>query len=333
MEKTVINVSRYIKQSNTELRFDVEFITPAFLGGADQNAEIRTAPFKNLIRRWWRIANGNLFPEELWQKESELFGSTEIKSKSKVILEIEQSQVAVSNESEKSELRPFLYLGYGPVQSKDSETKKYIKPGSIISMKLLVPDSEKDMMINVLTLINLFGTVGSRSRKGFGSIAILPKPENEKGSFKLNNLKKLREELPYIHEGNKNILNDTKHYPYYLPCDEKGMLCWNTSQQESYKEVFDDLTEIYEKVVKHVESIPSGRVLIGSGNEIKNTGIKRIPSPLIMKVVKQGNKYSGRILHLVYNVSDTFTVQNDLWNSVYDYLDSLGLKRFGGAAK
>ena len=70
-----MDVSRYV--DTTELKFEVEFITPCFLGGADSNAEIRVAPFKNLIRRWWRIANGHLSPEELWKKESELFGSTQ----------------------------------------------------------------------------------------------------------------------------------------------------------------------------------------------------------------------------------------------------------------
>jgi|GEM_PF-2821479 len=70
-----MNVSRYI--DTVELKFDVEFVTPCFLGGADGNADIRVAPFKNLLRRWWRIANGHLSPEELWKKESRLFGSTE----------------------------------------------------------------------------------------------------------------------------------------------------------------------------------------------------------------------------------------------------------------
>ena len=57
MEKK-INVSRF---TDTKiLRFTVEFVTPCFLGGADGNAELRVAPFKNLLRRWWRIANGKL---------------------------------------------------------------------------------------------------------------------------------------------------------------------------------------------------------------------------------------------------------------------------------
>ena len=124
-----MNVSRYTKQTNTELRFDVEFITPTFLGGADGNAEIRTAPFKNLLRRWWRIANGNLSPEELWQKESELFGSTEKNpktektfGKSKVMFGIlDSNNVRYINEKidiGKDEYTNLaMYAGYGSANS------------------------------------------------------------------------------------------------------------------------------------------------------------------------------------------------------------------------
>ena len=337
-----MNVSRYI--DTTELRFDVEFVTPCFLGGADQNAEIRTAPFKNLLRRWWRIANGNLAPEELWQKESELFGSTEknpktgkIWGRSKVILEIERNidplKDIVKDILEKKELKQFLYLGYGPVQAKTEEIKDYIKPGSNITIKLKIPSNEAGMMINVLTLINLFGSIGSRSRKGFGSLSILPKQEGEYGCFKLVNIKKLRENLPSLHKDKEDIKSNEKHYPYYLACDDKGMYCWNTTQRDSYQEVLCDMTDIYRTVVDVAKKTPSGRTILGTAKEIKNTDIKRIPSPLLMKVVKQGNKYSGRLLHLSYNISDEFYQQNKIWKSIYDYFDSKELKRFGGATK
>ena len=44
------------------LQVSVEFLTPTFLGGADQNAELRAAPFKNLLRQWWRVAVGSQYP-------------------------------------------------------------------------------------------------------------------------------------------------------------------------------------------------------------------------------------------------------------------------------
>ncbi len=46
-------VTRY---HNTEkLDLTVEFVTPAFLGGADQNAVLWPVPCKTMLCPWWRI--------------------------------------------------------------------------------------------------------------------------------------------------------------------------------------------------------------------------------------------------------------------------------------
>ena len=36
--------------------YTVRFLTPAFLGDAEQNGAWRTPPFKALLRQWWRVA-------------------------------------------------------------------------------------------------------------------------------------------------------------------------------------------------------------------------------------------------------------------------------------
>ena len=41
-------ITRY--HNMEELRLTVEFLTPTFLGGADQNAELRAAPFKVSVK-------------------------------------------------------------------------------------------------------------------------------------------------------------------------------------------------------------------------------------------------------------------------------------------
>ncbi len=333
-----INISRYV--NTTELKFEVEFITPAFLGGADGNAEIRTAPFKNLIRRWWRIANGNLNSNELWQKESELFGSTEknpetenkIFGKSKIELKIVNNfpcQDLYSNDSEKNKLNKFLYLGYGPISNKQAETRRFIKPNSKIPMILTVPKNEKESFINILSLINLFGSIGSRSRKGFGSISIIPNED-----FKLSNLNKLKEDISslFLEPSKMNI----KNYPFCIGKDEKGVLCWNTiTPKDTYEEVLNELTEIYRNVVKAAkEKSSNGRMILGSAVGIKGIDeIKRIPSSLILKVAKSGKKYTGRIFHLPFNINTEIKDQDKVWSAIYSCLDNLGLKRFGGASK
>lgn len=344
-----VNISRYV--NTTELKFDVEFITPAFLGGADGNAEIRTAPFKNLIRRWWRIANGNLPSEKLWQRESEIFGSTEknplivetnknkkkserepeIFGKSRVELSIENfSETHISNDVGKKSLKNFLYLGYGPVQNNALNIRNFVEAGSKIKIKMVLTSSEKENFIDVLTLINLFGGIGSRSRKGFGSIEIIPETDN----FRLNNLKILCEHIPSLVQNYLDAMNSGKNYPYCIGSDEKGLLCWNTQDRESYADVLNDLTTIYKGAVQIAKSASSdGRVILGSANEIMRTDIKRIPSSLLLKVIKFGGKYKGRILHLPYNINHILKEQNKVWAAIYSYFDENGLKRFGGASK
>ncbi|MDD3295479.1 MAG: hypothetical protein PHG20_12415, partial [Geobacteraceae bacterium] len=53
----------------------VEFLTPTFLGGADRQGELRSPPFKNLLRQWWRVVKGDLAVDELRQREGQLFGT------------------------------------------------------------------------------------------------------------------------------------------------------------------------------------------------------------------------------------------------------------------
>jgi len=36
--------------------YKVSFVTPAFLGNAEQAGQWRTPPFKALLRQWWRVA-------------------------------------------------------------------------------------------------------------------------------------------------------------------------------------------------------------------------------------------------------------------------------------
>ena len=38
-----------------KLEYQVRFLTPAFLGNAEQGGQWRTPPFKALLRHWWRV--------------------------------------------------------------------------------------------------------------------------------------------------------------------------------------------------------------------------------------------------------------------------------------
>jgi CRISPR-associated protein Cmr1 len=74
-----VTISRFYKREKLEL--DCEIITPMFLGNASQEAELRAAPFKGLLRYWWRVAEGAQFADhtELLAAENKLFGSPDEK--------------------------------------------------------------------------------------------------------------------------------------------------------------------------------------------------------------------------------------------------------------
>ncbi|MBW2050399.1 MAG: type III-B CRISPR module RAMP protein Cmr1, partial [Deltaproteobacteria bacterium] len=57
--------------------FEVEVVTPLFLGGADpRKAELRTPPIKGALRFWWRALYGSDDLKDMKEREGEIFGST-----------------------------------------------------------------------------------------------------------------------------------------------------------------------------------------------------------------------------------------------------------------
>ena len=45
-----------VMQPMQQMKYEVRFLTPAFLGNAEQSGQWRTPPFKALLRQWWRVA-------------------------------------------------------------------------------------------------------------------------------------------------------------------------------------------------------------------------------------------------------------------------------------
>ena len=72
-------ISRF---KDMEMReFDIEVVTPLFLGGADpQKAELRAASIKGALRFWWRAVYGCDDLEDMKKIEAGIFGSTENKA-------------------------------------------------------------------------------------------------------------------------------------------------------------------------------------------------------------------------------------------------------------
>ncbi len=64
------------------MKYQIRFLTPAFLGDAGQSGEWRTPPFKALLREWWRIVKApevNYDHTRLREEEGRLFGHAWLK--------------------------------------------------------------------------------------------------------------------------------------------------------------------------------------------------------------------------------------------------------------
>ncbi|KUJ95953.1 MAG: CRISPR-associated protein TM1795 family protein [Desulfonauticus sp. 38_4375] len=165
--------------------YNIEVVTPMFLGGAEINkAELRVPSIKGMLRFWWRATCGIEDIEELYEKESELFGNTDIKSN--VCLDITdcnlkisksifsgKKYIAICKGRKLPPLDVLHYLAYGTLNKKGQGNivhKEYIDVGS--SFKLVLKcrkDIFGEVEKSLAYLIN-FGGLGAKSRNGFGSM-------------------------------------------------------------------------------------------------------------------------------------------------------------------
>lgn len=182
-----------VKQSYT-----VRFVTPAFLGNAEQQGQWRTPPFKALLRQWWRVVMAKTCGYDYTQvreHEGLLFGNawlTDQFRQSQIKLRLDNwrggkltqwptpdptiTHPEVTNSA--GNPRPVgshLYLGYGPLMFQQGNTR--LKANAAIQaedhakLSLAYPTAST-ALADVLQLIHWFGTMGGRSRNGWGSLLL-----------------------------------------------------------------------------------------------------------------------------------------------------------------
>lgn len=162
--------------------------TPMFLGGIDPNKKnnIRIPSIKGMLRFWYRAVTykrlGSI--EEVRKKEAKLFGSADT-GQGAFLLRINtvvEKQVTYKTGSDQT--RTGLdYLGYGLSQKNEPHfmKKTFINPGTIIKVsfhfKHNIPNNEiteEDLtdLEYAIKALGLFGGLGARSRRGFGSLTL-----------------------------------------------------------------------------------------------------------------------------------------------------------------
>lgn len=260
------------------------FLTPAFLGNAEQDGQWRTPPFKHLLREWWRVAwaEANGWSDDyraMCCQEGDLFGSAAGESghRSRVRMRLDRWDRGKLNQWQKTgtvdhpEVRAVvgadLYMGYGPL-SYDKATKlknnAAIQAGEEATLRLAFPKTDQVLLDRALVLMNAFGTLGGRSRNGWGSVQLYPLPgpppqagEGEDGANPRagegagrGGPQAEKKPLSLRERGwGEGILRDwrdclDRDWPHAIGRDGQGALVWQTDAFDDWKQLMRRLAEI-----------------------------------------------------------------------------------------
>lgn len=282
--------------------FDVEVVTPLFLGGSDpQKAELRVPSIKGALRFWWRALYGSDDIKKMKEREDKIFGSTEEKAAFSIYLKDDDRIIPVLKDlpqgmkvMTKSKGRTFPvsiieYLAYGlceyrPDVRKNVFIKQHIPAGSRFKLFFSIKNgSESEEVINSLKALTNYGALGSHSRNGFGSIRIegLSYPLEMKGSLKS-----------------------------FTSLSSKSILFNNFSQKDKWEDALSEIGKIYREARTSLENRHqfNKRQLVAKPIIVKNEVniTDRHSKPYFLHVNKLSNgKYQGQILFMPYRYYDS----------------------------
>jgi len=281
----------------SEIKATYEIVTPMFISGFDQKeAELRVPSIKGMIRFWWRALNYHNNVETLKDEESKIFGSKD-KGKSKVSIKLDNNNFNTSDDDPLFNNLYIKYVGYGLFQNK----RKYIKSNNKFTISLSYENDEKGTITNnllpTLKMLGYLGGLGSRWRRGWGSISLV--------NLKVDNSDT---ELPFNKENYindlKNIIDKisktNKEYPLKYPCypafsNQTKIIISNKNKNRSrWEDEFIDISRLYMNKKTSSEKLKESR----SPSE-KNK--KRMASPLLVHIHKAGNEYYWVCTYLKYN--------------------------------
>jgi CRISPR-associated protein Cmr1 len=186
-----------------QLRYEVRFTTPAFLGNAAQDAQWRTPPFKALLRQWWRVAHaaehgfrvdlrrmrfeeGMLFGHAWLHEDSDSNGKNAPARKSAVRIRLQAAGAVLGDSwtrgtqkgvtplpTDQSTSHAWFGLIRRGGQLSDRTAIKATGMEASRSLHIAFPSAYDARIRETLHLIDAFGLLGSRSRGGWGSVVLV----------------------------------------------------------------------------------------------------------------------------------------------------------------
>jgi len=305
------------------LTFELKFITPAFIGGAyPGKAELRPASFIGLLRWWWRAIKAEKDIEKLYREETEIFGGHTEKGSvaGKVILRL-NNKAKLKNfigYNLRSDLHLDTNYRNGRLFGKDAglayllystilpnREREYIKPCFTFDLTFIGKGEHVKHCVASLWCLLFLGGVGSRARRGAGNMVCIdvnPKldyisffPEGDLIKWLGNGIRKVKE----IVNGNsrcKGIKYSSLTHPVRIAVSKKSFPSWREALNDAGR-IFMDFR--YENRKDTFGMGVFGLPIRHSNNKfLKPSHHSRRASPLIIKLVSEGERYRWIILEL-----------------------------------
>lgn len=179
-------------EQNVTLSYTIELLTPMIGGGTtswqqDPAQPIRPSAIKAQLRFWWRTMQGFETKEELLEAESEIFGSTQKASEVNVRVLVDPKSVELRKLGVSETRRPdgkvikrrdfrglpkYVLFPFEELDRTKRKEDDFFAVTDAARFQLVVecPDRFRETLENAVKLWILFGGVGSRTRRGAGSL-------------------------------------------------------------------------------------------------------------------------------------------------------------------
>ncbi|MGI9212603.1 MAG: type III-B CRISPR module RAMP protein Cmr1 [Methylococcaceae bacterium] len=297
-------------------------VTPMFLGDAKQNAtDIRPPSIKGALRFWWRALNWGRFRQNtsddakalclLNKAEAELFGAAAEDKKpdgqSRFLIMVKYSKVEPIKNWPQGQTSSG-YLGLGLFAMNDHKQRTAIPEDKKFTLNLLFrPDTQPHQVQQIkdaLTALGLFGGLGSRSRRGFGSLALHDLD---------NSVINITNSAEYQHRV-KDLLDK-----YTLPSELPPFTAFSTlskmalfSNANAARTAHAKLGNEYQRY-RGQPSRLRGRIKAGFGLPFTGVSLERRASPVFMHIHPFGTRFQCVVIYIPAHFHPN-------WDKVHDYV-------------
>lgn len=310
-------------------------VTPMFIGGGDNDVELRPPSIKGALRFWWRAlhwgeclektVNREEALKELHRQEAELFGiATKPENgggQGVFLLKLKENlSTGIESNWPKNNDAGAGFLGYGLDATKDgSPHKKAIQKGEFtlcLVLKKTITEQQVEQLKQVLKLWGLLGGLGSRSRRGFGSIA-LRKLDDECFNF--------ADKTAYF-DAIRTFLDPLElapEMPIFTALNQ-SLVIGVAKEGADYKRVMDALGGQYKEARNKAGK---GRAKVPFGLPLSKTDDKnRRSSPLLMHIHRVATGYIAIVSFIPADFHHFYSPQGDdeaFYKPLQDYMATM----------